>query len=306
MHTKENGQKNLLILVICIIVNIIFFFIARGMLGPESLRPFSGVFAQIGIISSVIAVLTNKKRGFVTMVVIWCITVIPALIGLLHAFSPALLPNIGLTLLAILIDYVIYSNIAQSDAMQREKNEQNKKLMESNRLMEEKDASLRILAYKDQLTGLDNKTYFCEQIEEAVKQNQPFTVIYSDMDNFKGVNDTFGPEVGDAVLVAYAGRVSAFCDKKYVCARTSGDDFAFLLTGEHSESELLGIIEQLRQTLGAPLNVHGKTLAVTSSYGVVSYPNGGENSSVLLKNAVISVYRAKAGGKDRACFYSQP
>ncbi|MBR1553782.1 MAG: GGDEF domain-containing protein [Oscillospiraceae bacterium] len=305
MNNNENEQKNLLILVICVIANVISFIFTRGIQGLEFLLPYSGVFAQIGIISSVIAILTNKKRGFVTMVVMWCITSIPPLIGLIATGNIKMLPSIGLFILAIVIDYVIYSNIAQSDAMHKQLNIQNKNLMESNKLMEEKDESLRILAYKDQMTGMNNKAYFSEQMDEAIQKNQPFTVIYSDMDNFKGVNDTFGPEVGDAALLTYAERVSAFCGTKYLSARTSGDDFALLLTGEHSESELTNTIEQLRRALNAPMNIHGKAFAVTSSYGVVSYPNGGENSASLLKNAIVSVYRAKAGGKDKACFYGQ-
>ena len=305
MNNKNNEQKNMLILVIGVIVIIIIFLFAYGILGTEAFRPFSGVFAQIGIISSVIVVLTNKKRGFITMVVTWCITVIPSFIGLIISKNVARLPGIGLSILAIIIDYIIYSNIAQSDAMREELDTQNKNLIESNKLMEEKDKSLRILAYKDQLTGMDNKTYLCERIDEVIKQNQTFSIIYFDMDNFKGINDAFGPEVGDAAMIAYAERLAAFCEKKYLCAKTNGDDFAILITGSHSEAELTNIIEQLRLTMNMLMNVHGRNFAITSSYGVVSYPNDGENSATLLSNAIISVYRAKAGGKDRAYFYSQ-
>ncbi|MBE6875768.1 MAG: GGDEF domain-containing protein [Ruminococcus sp.] len=305
MNSKENEQKNLLILVVCIIINILTYILARGVIAPQIFRPFSGVLAQIGLSCSVIAVLTNKKRGFVSFMVVWGIVIGSTLIGLISSsFNLALLPSIGLAVLSIIIDYIIYSNILQSDTMQKELNVQNSKLMESNKLMEEKDESLRILAYKDQLTGMNNKTYFCEQIDEAIKQKKPFTVVYSDLDNFKGINDSFGPEIGDSVVLAYAERFSSFCGNKYPCARTSGDDFALLITGEHSESELTNIIEQLRSTMTSPMNIRGRALAITASYGVASYSNAGGDTATLLNNAIISVYRAKAGGKNRINFYS--
>ncbi|MBE6875769.1 MAG: GGDEF domain-containing protein [Ruminococcus sp.] len=304
MNTKENNQKNLVILIVCTIVSAIGFLMT-GPFFTDSIRPLAGLLAQTSILAIVIMVITNKKRGFYTALGITAILFLMVLCMIIFAHNMAIFANLIIAVVTSILVCILYNYLKKNDDLHQELNQQYEQLMDTNRELERKDTMLRELAYKDQLTGLYNKAYFSEQMDEAIRQNVPFTVIYADMDNFKVVDDTFGPEVGDSVLVAYAQRFSAYCGKRYICARTSGDDFAMLLTGQQNQAEILNVVEQLRRTLGEPLNIQGQVLSITSSYGIASYPQDSRNAANLLNCSVMAVYRAKANGKDRPCFFSQ-
>lgn len=304
MNTKENSQKNLIIYILCILVSL-FGFLMTGPFFTESIRPIAGLLAQISILAIIIMVITNGKRGFFTALGINALLFVMVLVIIFASRSMTVFSNLIISIVTSILVCILYYYLKKNDNMHQELNQQYEQLMDTNRELERKDAVLRNLAYKDQMTGLYNKAYFSEQMDEAIRQNVPFTIIYADMDNFKIVDDTFGPEAGDAVLVTYAERVASYCGKKYICARTGGDDFGILLTGQQSEAEILNIIEQLRRTLGKPLNVQGQPLSITSSYGIASYPQDSRNTENLLNCSVMAVYRAKANGKDRPCFFSQ-
>ena len=304
MNERENNQKNLITLIICVIVSV-FGFLITGPFFTEAIKPLAGLFAQISVLALIIMVITNRKRGFITSLVITACVFIMALTIILVSQQMAIFSNLIIAVVTSILVCILYSYLKKNDNMHQELNQQYEQLMDTKRELERKDTVLRNLAYKDQMTGLYNKAYFSEQMEEAIRQNVPFTIIYADMDNFKVVDDTFGPEVGDAVLNTYAERVASYCGKKYICARTGGDDFGILLTGQQSQAEILNVIEQLRRTLGEPLNIQGQALSITSSYGIASYPQDSRNADNLLNCSVMAVYRAKANGKDRPCFFSQ-
>ncbi|MBE6875765.1 MAG: GGDEF domain-containing protein [Ruminococcus sp.] len=305
---KENQEKNkgthILILVICIAVYIVFMLLTGPIQIPQ-LSLFNGVFAQINVLMAIIMVVSNRKRGFISAVSLNAISCVLTLMRYLQEVESRALPGVFVPIVSIVSLSIIYGNLYQNQAMQEELNEQYEKIMDSNRIMQEKDDALKMLAYSDRLTGMQNMQYFREQMEEAVKLEMPFTMIYIDIDNFKGINDTFGPKTGDTALIAYAERLSSYCGRKYICARTNGDEFGVILTGEQTEADVLNIIEQLRRLFGEQITVQGAKLSVTASYGIVSHPRDGRNDETLLDSAIMAVYNAKANGKDRACFFSQ-
>ena len=305
---KENQEKNkgmhIFILIICTIIYVIFMMLLGPIQIPK-LQPFNGVFAQINILLAIVMTITNHKRGFITSVSLNAISFILTLTRYLQSGQSSVIPGVLIPVVSIVSLSVIYGNLAQNKVMQEELNEQYEKIMDSNRIMQEKDDALKMLAYSDRLTGLQNIQYFREQLEEAVKLGMPFTMIYVDIDNFKGINDTFGPKTGDTALIAYAERLSSYCGRKYICARINGDEFGMILTGEQTEADVLNIVEQLRRLFGEQITVQGANLSITASYGVVSHPRDGRSAETLLDSAVMAVYNAKANGKDRACFFSQ-
>ena len=305
---KENQEKNkgmhIAVLVVCTIIYVIFMMIT-GPFQIPSIMTFNGVFAQVNVLMAIIMVVTNRKRGFITAVSLNTISFILTLTRYLQSGQLQVLPGVIIPIVTIISLSVIYGNLAQNMSMQEELNEQYEKIMDSNRIMQEKDDALRMLVYSDRLTGMQNMQYFREQLEEAVRLEMPFTMIYIDIDNFKGINDTFGPKTGDTALIAYAERLSSYCGRKYICARINGDEFGMVLTGEQTEADIMNIIEQLRRLFGEQITVQGANLSVTASYGVVSHPRDGRNAETILDSAVMAVYNAKANGKDRACFFSQ-
>ena len=269
---------------------------------PKSTVNYNGVFAQVQVIISTLLVTTNRKRGFITACVLNALSTFSGIMGALQ--SPAAIPGVIVPVITIATMSIIYVYLMQSDTQQHELKEQYEQIMDSNRIMQEKDEALRTLAYTDRLTGMRNMQFFREQVEEAVRLGSPFTIIHMNIDNFKSINDTFGPKTGDTALAAYAERVSGYCGQKYICARSS-DEFCILLPGEQTEADVLNMIEQLRRLFGETITVQGTNLSVTASYGIVSHPRDGRNAETLLDSAVMAVYTAKANGKDRPCFYAR-
>ena len=305
---EKNKGMHIAVLVIGIIVYLIVFL----CMGPlrqnprfEFLSDYMGVLSAFLVLITTIIVTTNGKRGYIASIILCSLSIWSAASAVLRSHTPTGLPGVFTPIVNIIAMTVILTYINTNKRQTQELNEQYEQIMDKNRAMEEKDEALRVYAYKDLLTGMYNLRHFREQLEEAIRQQAKFSVIYIDLDNFKGINDTFGPKTGDAALVAYAERVSSYCGNKYPCARVAGDEFGILLMGEQTEADILNIIEQLRRLFGEQLGVQGANLSITASYGIVTHPRDGRSAETLLDSMIMAVYNAKANGKDRPCFFSQ-
>jgi diguanylate cyclase len=153
-------------------------------------------------------------------------------------------------------------------------------------------------ALHDALTGLPNRTHFQLRLGE-VAEKQPFAVLYLDFDRFKGVNDSFGHAVGDALLRAIATRLQGCLRPGDLVARLGGDEFAVLLLDPASEEDAVGVAERLIQTFAVPFEIDNHTLYCTSSIGVVLSEAERSSPEDVLRDADIAMYRAKAAGRSR-------
>ena len=303
MNNEKNKGLHIGILVVCIILYIINYLF-MGPLKNEQTQLFMGVLTEVNVVLCTIIVTTNQKRGLITTIVLSAFSVFRAVMGVINGNQVAVVGVIT-PLITVGIAIIIYIFLNKSETQRLELSDQYEKLMDSNRIMQEKDEALRTLAYKDQMTQMNNLSYLREQMEEAINKNSAFALIYMDLDNFKVVNDTFGPRTGDAALKTYADRISSYCGNKYICARTNGDDFAIMIVGEPTEADILNMIEQIRRMFGEPVAIQGANISITASYGIAVHPRDGKNADILIDNAVMAVYNAKANGKDRPCFFSQ-
>ncbi len=305
---EKNKSLHIAIMIICILVYF-FVFLLMGPLrrNPklEFLSDYMGVLSAFLVLLTTTLVTTNGKRGYIASACLCSLSIWSAASAVLRSHTVNGLPGVFTPIVNMVAMTVILTFITTNQKQTKELNEQYEQIMDKNREMEEKDEALKIYAYRDLLTGMFNLRYFREHLEEAINKQEKFSVIYIDLDNFKGINDTFGPKIGDAALVSYAERISSYCGNKYLCARTAGDEFALLLMGEQTEADILNIIEQLRRLFGEQLSVQGANLSLTASYGVATHPRDGENAETLLDNVIMAVYNAKANGKDRPCFFSQ-
>ncbi len=304
MEEKEkNKTVHIVVLVICAVFYLIIF-LAMGPLKVDALSAYMGVLSSLLVVLNTIMVMTNRKRGFIVACILSFMSIMSAATSVLRSHSPTGLPGIFTPMINIVTMSIILTYLNISAKQSHELSQQYEKVMDANRVMHEKDEAIRAIAYTDALTGMYNMRYFREKIDEAIGLQMPFSIIYVDIDNFKGINDTFGPKTGDAALKIYAERVTAYCGRRYLCARINGDEFGILMSGEQTEADVLNIIEQLRTLFGKQITAQMTTLAVTASFGVVSHPRDGGDAETLLDNAVMAVYNAKANGKDRPCFFS--
>lgn len=174
-------------------------------------------------------------------------------------------------------------------------------LLSARRRAEELQAELRHLATHDGLTGLPNRSLLRDRLEQARRRAQRFEfrygVLFCDLDGFKAINDRYGHDAGDAVLVETARRVERVLgDHGGTVARLGGDEFVVLCEGDDDEHVLGAFASRLIESILAPIEYEGSQLHVGTSIGV-AIPVGGETADALLAAADAAMYAAKLRGK---------
>ncbi|MBI3140776.1 MAG: PAS-domain containing protein [Rhodocyclales bacterium] len=173
-------------------------------------------------------------------------------------------------------------------------------------ITERKKAEERIrnLALHDPLTGLPNRLNLNDQIEQAVERaaakGQRFALLFLDLDGFKKINDSYGHDVGDELLVHVARELRETVRETDVAARLAGDEFVVLLLDIDSEAMVGAIAGKIVSRLGQPRTLKGAGMAeirIGTSIGIALYPGHGASREELLKAADHAMYVAKSGGK---------
>ncbi len=164
------------------------------------------------------------------------------------------------------------------------------------------EEQLRKLALHDPLTLLANRNLFRDRVQHALTLAQRgegrVAVMFLDLDNFKNINDSLGHDLGDRLLQAVAQRIVQTSRSSDTAARLGGDEFALLLEGVGSLAEVQCLAEALIEALGAPFSLEGREVRVTASLGV-ALSAARTDAEVLLSNADLAMYHAKAAGKNR-------
>ena len=168
------------------------------------------------------------------------------------------------------------------------------------------EAALVHAANHDPLTGLLNRMAFSLQLERALGQaasaGRSLQVLFLDVDSLKTINDCLGHDAGDAVIIATGRHLEAMSPPFGFVARLSGDEFAAVLSGDDlNGAERLA--EQLISNISAPLLHKGRSLNVSASIGLGSYPVHGAEPGSLMKAADLALYAAKQSGKNRARWF---
>lgn len=160
------------------------------------------------------------------------------------------------------------------------------------------------LAFRDGLTGLANRSVFRTQLVERIKvaneTSQSIAVLCVDLDRFKTVNDTLGHPIGDALLRKVADRLKTASREDDLVARLGGDEFAVIQSGMFQPDAAKTLAKRLVDLIGRTYTVDGEVLHIGASIGVAFSPENGLEADVLLKNADLALYRAKAEG--RSCY----
>lgn len=162
------------------------------------------------------------------------------------------------------------------------------------------------LAHHDILTGLPNRTLFHSRLEQTIalmeRRNEPFFLIYLDLDHFKEINDNFGHERGDAVLKEAAIRLLSSARKADTVCRMGGDEFTVLLSDTMLAEHAAGVARRVIESLSQPFNQDGSTHRVGCSVGIAQYPVDGEDGETLVKHADQAMYQAKVK-RNSYCFF---
>jgi diguanylate cyclase (GGDEF)-like protein len=170
------------------------------------------------------------------------------------------------------------------------------------------EAQVAHMAHHDTLTNLPNRTLLQEQLKQAlhwVSRGQKLAVLFLDLDNFKGVNDTLGHPVGDELLKTVADRLRACARETDIVARLGGDEFVVVQTPIDGPADSAALAERIRDALTAPCTVMDHHIVIDTSIGIAIAPHDGVEPDVLLKNADMALYGAKAAGRGTARFFEQ-
>jgi diguanylate cyclase (GGDEF)-like protein len=155
-------------------------------------------------------------------------------------------------------------------------------------------------AFHDPLTGLANRLLFMDRVEHTLQRRTGNAVVlFLDLDDFKPINDTYGHEAGDAVLVAAAERLRSALRTADTAARLGGDEFAVLLV-DIADEHIAVVADRIVTSLVRPLEFDGRELQVKASLGVAAASSGsGVDADELVRKADVAMYVSKHGGKGR-------
>ncbi|WP_375312003.1 EAL domain-containing protein [Bradyrhizobium sp. A5] len=168
------------------------------------------------------------------------------------------------------------------------------------------DEKIAHMAHYDALTDLPNRTLFREQIErelEKVAGGEQFALLYIDVDEFKGINDSLGHHVGDDLLKAIATRLRGCLKKSDLIARLGGDEFAVIQTGIQSSADVLSFVTRIYEAIRQPYHCLGHQLSTDASIGIALAPQDGADLDQLIKNADLAMYGAKGSGRRTHRFF---
>jgi diguanylate cyclase (GGDEF)-like protein len=159
------------------------------------------------------------------------------------------------------------------------------------------------LSLTDGMTGLWNRRNFDLRLESelsrAVRFSEPFAVVFVELDQMKVVNDSYGHQAGDTVLIELARRLTEAVREVDVVARWGGDEFTLLLP-KTGLAGALALAEKIRAAVAnSPFEIDTGSLDITISVGVAAYPEHGDAGKDLVAAADAAMYQAKARGRNR-------
>ena len=172
----------------------------------------------------------------------------------------------------------------------------------------EANQELTYLALYDNLTKLPNRVLLKDRLNQAIERARRekclFALMFIDLDGFKAINDVYGHQLGDMLLVIASRRIVENIRGCDTVARVGGDEFVVLaLVDEQTDAGVLAY--KLVAAIGEPYLVNGHELHVSTSIGIAIYPRNGENQDELLANADAAMYHVKGSGRGDYCFFEK-
>ncbi|MET0722594.1 MAG: EAL domain-containing protein [Tardiphaga sp.] len=162
------------------------------------------------------------------------------------------------------------------------------------------------LAHYDALTDLPNRVMFRQQLEREIAtlpNGARFAILYIDIDEFKGINDSLGHAVGDELLKVVAARLRECVGTSGFVARLGGDEFAIVQTAIADRDEVISLVASLYLAIRQPYECFGHQLSTDASIGIAVAPDDGTDLDQLLRHADLAMYGAKGDGRRNYRFF---
>ena len=169
------------------------------------------------------------------------------------------------------------------------------------------ERQLRHLALHDPVSGLPNRIYFGERLEQSIDEVRggglSAAVFYIDLDHFKDVNDTLGHHIGDELILNVTQRLSRVMRGDDLVARLGGDEFAIITACASDSYSLQAIAGRIIAAVCAPYAISGHNIIIGASIGIAVIDRRAGDAGDILRYADMALYRAKNEGRNRACIY---
>ncbi len=152
-------------------------------------------------------------------------------------------------------------------------------------------------ALHDSLTNLPNRRLLRDRLDTALarahRSTSTVAVLFIDLDRFKDVNDSFGHDVGDEVLVSVAGGIHAALRSSDTVARLGGDEFVVVCEDVTDEADIVALAERILAHVGRPVDASGRSVSVTASIGIAIAGSRAESGEELIRLADVAMFQAK-------------
>lgn len=166
---------------------------------------------------------------------------------------------------------------------------------------------IKVMAHTDPLTGLSNRRIMLDKIREEViryKRSQlPFSLVIGDIDHFKTINDTYGHDCGDNVLVTLSNIMVDRLREEDTVARWGGEEFLFLLPMTGSAGAVIAMEKVRNAICSNPIHFNGKDLSMSMTFGISTYDGKTREYDVYLKQADEALYKGKQSGRNRVVLF---
>jgi diguanylate cyclase (GGDEF)-like protein/PAS domain S-box-containing protein len=175
-------------------------------------------------------------------------------------------------------------------------------------LLKQREQQLEQIAHYDPLTGVPNRVLLADRMNLAIAQskrnNRLMAVCYMDLDGFKLVNDQFGHQVGDQLLIGIAQRMKHTLREEDTIARLGGDEFAFLLQDLSCVEDCEHTLYRLLKAINVPFIIQGQQIVISASIGISIFPEDNSPPDTLLRHASQAMYQTKQEGKNAFHIYN--
>lgn len=242
---------------------------------PLPLRSLTGAFSSIFNLCIVLMVVIYKKPGLIVSLIALATQYVPIVIGLIHG-DATVITGFFVTSFIIVTVLLLYKYIAK---------------------MEKSQEKMRNLAVTDRLTGLPNRFAVSELSDARIKKNEPFAVAIVSLNNFKGISNALGQQVGDQILIQVGKRWQSLADSgktgtKDLVAFRQNNEFAIVVSDYVSEDDLYSTLACYEEALREKLIIDNCDFTLTASFGYSSFPEDAYNTETLLNNAYTAMYKA--------------
>ncbi len=247
---------------------------------------------------------SSKLKGFILLLA-------PIIAILINGFNFASFLVFSIIFMAyqFLSNYIQFSInnehlLAQEKAMNTLLEE---RIAERTFALQQMNQYLDILSKEDSITKLFNRRHIFDAIDSMLEKNEPaesIFILYIDLDRFKAINDSYGHDIGDQVLIEIANRLDNCNQYNGLLARVGGDEFVFVLRGQYQYDDIETIIKIIIQSCSEPIIIPPYQFQVSLSIGITQYPTDASERSELIKNADIAMYHSKSQGFNRYTFFS--